>query len=147
MDIDAVTILRGMAAGLVATGAMILIELVARLRWGLAGLLDWQINQATAARFTKRPAETLVFQGLGQHVLHGLLAGLVVGWLVPFVPAAWPALALGLGYGAVLFVVTLIAFRPVTGRRLASGDHGTAAVGVALLTHLVYGAVLALLFL
>ncbi len=137
----------GALAGLVATAAMTLIELAARARWGLEGLLDWQINQATLARLTKRPSEALVLPALGFHFLHGLLGGLVFVLLLPLLPPGWPLLALGLGYGALLYIVTLFAVEPVTGKAAASGPHGAPAVAVALLTHLAYGAVLAALLL
>lgn len=135
----------GALAGVVATAGMTFIELVARSRWGFASLLDWQINQATLARITKKPAEDLVLAGLALHVLHGLLGGIVFVLALALFPPAWPVLLLGLGFGALLFVLTLLVVRPVTREEPASGPNGLAAIAVALLTHLVYGAVLALL--
>ncbi len=144
---DVVTLLRAMAAGLAGTAVMTIIELAARSQWGLEGLLDWQINQATLGRIAGRPAEILVLPGIGFHFLHGLVAGLLFALALPLFPSAWPIVALGLGYGAVLFGITLLAYRPATRRSLRSAPHRSAAVGVGLLTHLVYGAVLALLLL
>ncbi len=134
-----------MAAGLAATGVMILLELAARSRWGYAGLLDWQINQATWARVTKRPEDTLVVPGLGLHFLHGLLAGLVFVLVMPLFPSGSSAVALGLGYGLVLFALTLLVFRPITRKGLGSRPQDTAAAAFGLCTHLVFGAVLAVL--
>ncbi len=136
-----------MGAGLVSTGVMTLIELGARSRWGLEGLLDWQINQATLGRLTGRSEESLVLAGIGLHFLHGLVAGLVFVLVLPLFPPAWPVEALGLGYGAVLFGLTLLAYRPTTRRRLGSRPHRSAAITVGILTHLVYGTLLALLLL
>lgn len=135
----------GTLAGLVATGAMTLLELVARSRWGLAGLLDWQINQESLARLLKRPAKDLVLAGLAFHFVHGLLGGIVLALLLPLLPPAWPVWGLGVGFGLVLFLLTLLAFQPITGRALGSQPRDFAAVVVALATHLAYGAVLGLL--
>lgn len=136
-----------MAAGLAATGGMTLIELVARSRWGLAALLDWQFNQSTLATLTKQPSEDLALAGLALHFLHGLIGGIVFVLVLPLVPPSWPVWASGVGFGAILFAVTLLLFRPITGRRPRSGTHGSIAVAVGLLTHVVYGAVLGLLLL
>ena len=144
-SIDSLLILRGLAAGLVATGAMVPIELAARSRWGLESLLDWQINQAMVARLTRRPPKDVVLAGLAMHALHGLVAGLVFVVILAVLPAGWPFEALGLGYGVVLFGLTLAVVRPITGSDPASAPHATAAVAVNLATHLVYGAVLAFL--
>lgn len=134
-----------MAAGLAATGLMVLMELATRARWGLAGLIDWQINQATVARITGRSAEAAVVPGLGFHALHGLVAGLVFVLILPVLPTAVPIEASGLGYGVVLFALTLVVQRPVTRGYEGLGAHGSAAVAVALLTHLAYGLLLAFL--
>ncbi len=134
-----------MAAGLTATGVMTLVELAARSRWGLEGLLDWQINQATLDLITGRPAEALGIAGIGVHFLHGLIAGLVFVLVLPLFPPAWPVVVLGLGYGAVLFGLTLLAYGLITRKRLRSRPHSSAAVTVGVLTHLIYGGTLALL--
>jgi hypothetical protein len=62
---DLLTLGRGVTAGLVATGVMTLVELPARSRWGLQGLLDWQVNQRTAARILHRPVDSVAVPGLG----------------------------------------------------------------------------------
>lgn len=142
---DMLTILRASAAGLVATGVMTLIELALRPRWGVAGLLDWQINQATMATLTKKPAENAAAAGVALHFLHGLVGGIVFVLVLPLFPPSWAMWPSGVGFGAVLFALTLAVFRPITGKRLRSGSQGSAGVAVALLTHLAYGAVLGLL--
>ena len=55
---------------------MTVAEILARSRWGLEALLDWQENQTIAAEITTRSVETTMIPGLGFHFLHGLLAGL-----------------------------------------------------------------------
>jgi len=142
---DAPTVFRGALAGLAATGTMILLELAAHSRWGLEGLLEWQENQRIAAGITKRSVETAVMPGLGFHFLHGLLAGIVFVVVVPLFPPAIPLRILGPGYGLVLFAITLLIHKPITGRAPWSGPIGSTALIVSLLAHVVYGAALAFL--
>ncbi len=142
---DALAVVRGCLAGLAATGAMSLVELAARSRWGLDALLEWQENQAISSRFTGRSVEASVLAGLGFHFLHGLLAGIVFVLVLPILPPAFPLAVLGPGYGGVLFSITLVIHKPITGRRAWSAYTGFVALGVSLVGHVVYGALLALL--
>lgn len=142
---DAPTVVRGLLAGLAATGAMTLTELAARSRWGLEALLDWQENQMIAARITKRAVEAAVILGLGFHFLHGLLAGIVFVLVLPLFPPELPLWILGPGYGVVLFAITLVIHIPTTGRAPWSGRLGSVALGVSLVAHVAYGGALALL--
>ena len=142
---DALTVVRGLLAGLAATGAMTLAESVARTRWGLEALLDWQQNQTVAGRLLKRPTETVVLPGLGFHFLHGLLAGAVFALVVaPFLPVL-PPWVLGPGYGVVLFAITLAIHKPITGRPPRAGRLGSVALLVSFVAHVVYGGTLAFL--
>lgn len=142
---DVLTLVRGLLAGLAATGVMTLLESVARTGGGLAVPLDWQLNQATVARITNRSIEASVVLGLGFHFLHGLVAGAVYVLLLPYLPPGIPWWVLGPGYGLVLLAVSLLVYRPVTGHAPGSGELGRVAFGVGVLTHLVYGVALALL--
>lgn len=142
---DALGVARGALAGLAATGAMTLPEILARSRWGLKALLDWQENQTLAARITKRSIEAAVIPGLGFHFLHGLLAGIVFVLVLPLFPSVIPICILGPGYGFVLFAITLVIHKPITGRTPWSGNGRSAALGVSLAAHVVYGAALAFL--
>ncbi len=142
---DASGVLRGILAGLAATGAMTLLELAARSRWGIDGLLEWQENQAISSRITGGPMEASALAGLGFHFLHGLLAGIVFALILPIFPPGFSVVVLGPGYGVVLFSITLIIHRPITGRQAWSGPVGSVALAVSLASHVVYGAVLAVL--
>lgn len=142
---DALTVFHGALAGLAATGTMTLVELAARSRWGLDGLLEWQENQAISSRITGRPMKDSAVAGLGFHFLHGLLAGIVFVLILPIFPPDFSVAVLGPGYGVVLFSVTLVIHRSITGRRAWSGPMGSVALGVSLVGHVIYGAVLALL--
>ncbi len=134
----------GALAGLVGAGGMTAVELVARSRWGLTVLLDWQQNQATVAKLAKAPPESAVLPGLALHFVHGLVAGAIFALLLPFVPSPLPVAGVGLGYGAVLFALTLVAHKPITGRAPGYESKGATAIAVGLLAHLVYGGLLAI---
>lgn len=142
---DAITVVRGLLAGIVATGAMTLTEIPARARWGLEGLLEWQENQTIASRITRRHVEEVVVPGLALHVLHGLLAGIVFVLILPLFPPEFPLWVLGPGYGIVLFAITLVIHKPITGRAPWSGSLGSVALAISLWSHMIYGATLALL--
>ncbi len=120
-------------------------EILARSRWGLDALLDWQENQTIAAGITKRALEAAVIPGLGFHFLHGLLAGVAFVLVLPLFRSELPLGILGPGYGVVLFAITLVIHKAITGRAPWSGNRGSVALGVSLVAHIVYGAVLALL--
>ena len=130
----------GALAGAASTGVMTLLELAVRSQWGAESLLDWRINQATVARLTRRPPDRVMLGGLAMHLSHGLVAGVAFALILPVFPRSFPVVVLGLGYGVVLFVLTLAVVRLVIGRVRESR-----AVAVVLVTHLVYGAVLAYL--
>ena len=142
---DAPAVFRGLLAGLAATGAMALMEIPARSRWGLEGLLEWQENQTIAARIARRSVEDVGVPGLGFHFLHGLLAGIVFVLVLPLFPPELPLWVLGPGYGVVLFAITLVIHKPITRRAPWSGALGSVALGVSLLAHSLYGGALALL--
>lgn len=142
---DGPTVVRGLLAGLAATGAMAVIEIAARSRWGLEGVLDWQENQAIAARIARRTVEDLAVPGLGFHFLHGVLAGIVFVLVLPLFRPELPLWVLGPGYGVVLFAIALVIHKPITRRAPWSGALGSVALGVSLLAHVVYGGALTLL--
>jgi uncharacterized protein DUF6789 len=145
--VDALTVIRGMLAGVAATGAMTLVELPARSRWGLAALVDWQENQTMASWINGRPVEASTLPGLAFHVLHGLIAGTVFVLLLPLFTPQLPLVALGAGYGAVLWAIGLFLFRPITHRSPRAGPVAPVAVAVSLAAHLVYGVALGILVL
>jgi len=142
---DGIMIVRGLSAGLAATGAMTLVELPVRFRWGIEGLLDWQVNQRMASRILKRPADALLLLGLGLHFLHGLVLGVVFVLVLPLFPSGPSLWVLGPGYGIALFAVTLAIHRPATAGGPWSRELGSVAVTTSFVTHLAYGTVLALL--
>ncbi len=142
---DVLVIVRGLTAGLAATGAMTLLELPVRFRWGIEGLLDWQVNQRMASRILKRPADAVILPGLGLHFLHGLVLGVVFVLVLPLFPSGPLLWVSGPGYGIALFAITLAIHRPATGGSPWSRQLGSVAVTTSFLTHLAYGTVLALL--
>ncbi|HEX9340788.1 MAG TPA: hypothetical protein VF992_06420 [Thermoplasmata archaeon] len=141
---DVLVIVRGLAAGLAATGAMTLVELPVRFRWGIEGLLDWQVNQRMASRILRRPADAVLLPGLGLHFLHGLVLGVVFVLVLPLFPSGLLPWILGPGYGIALFAITLAIHRRATAGSPWSEGLRSAAVTTSFLTRLAYGTVLAL---
>lgn len=135
----------GLAAGFAATIAMVLVEVPAWRRWGLPGVMEWQENQALAARVLGRPREALVLPGLAFHFLHGALAGVVFVLGVPLLPWALPLVGLGALFGFALWLVTLVIHGPITGTPPGRDQMGATAMAVSLVGHLAYGVALGLL--
>ncbi len=142
---DGFVILQGLLAGLLATGVMVLTEIPAWRRWGIAGVMEWHENQAMAARIIPRPKEQLVTQGLTLHFVHGSLAGAAFVLVLPLLSFGLSAVVVGAGYGIVLWLITLVIHRPTTGMRIREDPFARIALPVSLVGHLAYGASLGLL--
>jgi hypothetical protein len=148
MEVEAVLI--GLAGGLAATGVMTLLELPFWKRWGLRGILEWHENQVLTCRFFKLDEKRLRFSGIfGLHFLNGALGGLGLAVALGLIPALdnIPLIALTVGYGLFLWVVTLIPIhKPITGVDPWSHPLGRGPVVASLGGHLLYGVILGLFF-
>jgi hypothetical protein len=141
-------VLIGLAGGLAATAAMTLLELPFWKRWGLQGVLEWHENQVLTCRFFKLDEKRLHFSGiLGLHFLNGALGGLGLAVALGLIPALgnMPLIALAVGYGLFLWVVTLIPIhKPITGVDPWSHPLGRGPAVASLGGHLLYGVILGL---
>jgi hypothetical protein len=137
-------VVRGLASGLVATAGMSLIEFPIWRKWGMEGVVEWHMNQSLMARLLGRPPEHLVSQGLILHFLHGGLAGIVFVLMLPIVPRI-PIISAGVAFGLILWVISLLIMRPVTGVGLGGHHLQWLTLVVALAGHLFYGILLAFL--
>jgi hypothetical protein len=137
-------VVRGLASGLVATAGMSLIEFPIWRKWGMEGVVEWHMNQSLMARLLGRPPEHLVSQGLILHFLHGGLAGIVFVLMLPIVPRI-PIISAGVAFGLILWVISLLIMRPVTGVGLGGHHLRWLTLVVALAGHLFYGILLAFL--
>lgn len=144
-SMEAAVLLKGLFAGVSATAAMLLVEAPAWKLWGLPGVMEWQENQEIAERVLHRPRETLVAPGLIFHFLHGCLAGIVFAIVVSIMTLGLPVPLLGVGYALLLWIIGLVIFKPIIGKRIPGDRSGRIAISVNLAGHLVYGTVLGLL--
>jgi hypothetical protein len=130
------TILNGLAGGLVATGLMTVFMLT----------LGDDAPPPTAMFWSQYvgdgPADEYMPQGLVLHFLYGIIAGVVFVLLVPLtgigIGSLSTAVLLGLAYGFVMFAGAAVFWMNV----VLDLDPELPAVAMFLLFHLVYGGVL-----
>jgi len=140
----AAEVLKGLVVGLTSTVVMSLLEYPIWRRWGLEMVTEWHLNQVIAGRLLRRSPDTVIVQGLLFHVLHGGIAGIVfviVLSLAPNVPIAVAAV----GFGLMLWVVSLFLLKPVTGVGFRDHPLGLSPFIVSLAGHVLYGVSLWLL--
>lgn len=140
--IDVGLLSRGVVGGLLGTAVMTFAEAPVWRRWGMTAVMQWHENQAVASRLLGRPVEALVAQGLLLHFTHGTAAAVVfvlVG--LPLLPTL-PALALGISFGFVLWLITLGIHEPITGVDPWKHPRGYRPLALSLADHLLYGAIL-----
>jgi len=136
--------LKGLVAGLISTAVMSLLEYPIWRRWGLEMVTEWHLNQVIAGRLLRRSPNTVIVQGLLFHVLHGGIAGIVFVIVLSLAPSV-PITDAAVGFGLVLWVVSLFIFKSVTGVGLRSNPLGLSPFLVSLAGHILYGVSLGLL--
>lgn len=141
------SLLAGLAAGLLATALMSLVELPVYLRWGMEAVLEFHENMATLATWTGRPAEDHFLEALPLHFLHGGVAGLLFAWGLGWAPGmvgfgGAPVWVLGWLFGLVLWLLTLTLHRWITGVSALRHPMGPWPALVSLAGHSVYGVAL-----
>lgn len=134
----------GLLAGAAATVPMTLWEISFYLRDGTEAVLEWHENQATLARLLDRPVDELVLPGQILHFTHGAVGGLVFAVVWPLLDLPLPLVAAGLGYGVLLWLLTLATHEAIAG--VSPFDHplGWRPAAVSLVGHIIYGAGLGL---
>jgi len=140
----AAEVLKGLVAGLISTVIMSLLEYPIWRRWGLEMVTEWHLNQAIAGRLLRRSPSTVIVHGLLFHILHGGLAGIVFVIVLSLAPKA-PITDAAVGFGLVLWVVSLFILKPVTGVGLRGHRFGLSPFVVSLAGHILYGVSLGLL--
>lgn len=144
-------ILFGFIAGIAATAAITLIELLVWKKWKLIGVLEWHENQILISKFLKLDVKNLNLQGVFLlHFLNGGLGGVglfVAIVLVPQLISTIPILLLGILYGFFLWIVTLAPIhKPITGLHPWNHPLGKGPALTSLGCHALYGLVLAIAF-
>lgn len=143
MDLNGIYL--GLVVGLLATAILALTEIPIWLHWGIDGVPEWQINQALTARLLTRSQESLLVQGQLLHFFSGGLLGILFTYAAPLVPWNLSNTLLGLAYGLVLWAISLVILKPITGRGVMDNPLGTIPFLGSLIGHLIYGAILGLM--
>ncbi len=139
-------ILFGFIAGIAATTAMTLAELIFWKKWKLAGILEWHENQVLVSKFLKLDVKKLNFPGIFfLHFLNGGLGGVGLVIVVILVPqiSLIPIIPLAVLYGFFLWVVTLAPIhKPITGLHPWNHPLGRGPALASLGGHALYGLIL-----
>ena len=130
---------------------MTLTEIPSWKCWGLDGVFEWHENEVIARRLFKlRNGDNKIhFKGVFLfHFINGTIAGIafpfIVGsFLTALLNSSKSLLLLGLLYGFVLWIITLIPIhKPITGLSPFNHPLGHLPVLASLGGHIVYGLVL-----
>jgi len=130
---------------------MTLTEIPSWKRWGLHGVFEWHENQVITKRLFRLPNDNnkIHFKGVFFfHFLNGTLAGIAFPFIVgsfftTLVNSSTALLLLGLLYGFVLWIITLIPIhKPITGLSPFNHPLGRMPAFASLGGHIVYGVVL-----
>jgi hypothetical protein len=140
----------GLLGGIVSTALMTLTEIPSWKRWGLHGVFEWHENQVITKRLFKLSNDNKIyFRGIFFfHFLNGTLVGIafpfiVVSFFTALVSSTVSLLLLGMLYGFVLWIVTLVPIhKPITGFSPFNHPLGRMPALASLAGHIVYGLIL-----
>lgn len=138
----------GFGAGLVSTGAMVLIEYPFWKAHGMAGVVEWQVNQILVSKVLREEYKQRkrLLPALGMHFLHGMVAGGVLSVvLASFLSRfAWYFWVFGILFSFFLWMLVPFALR----RELESAGRirfTRSGMLVSLVSHLIYGLILGMI--
>jgi tellurite resistance protein TehA-like permease len=135
----------GFGAGLVSTVAMVLFEFPFWRVRGMAGVVEWQVNQILVSKVLREEysESRRLLPALGMHFLHGMVAGgilavVLASFLLQF---AWYFWAFGILFSFFLWTLVPFALRQEieTAGRIRFTREG---ILVSLASHLIYGLIL-----
>jgi hypothetical protein len=139
------TLAEGFGAGLVSTAAMVLFEFPFWRARGMAGVVEWQVNQILVSKVLREDynESTRLLPAIGMHFLHGMVAGgilavVLASFLLRFVWYFW---AFGIVFSLFLWMIVPFALRQEieTAGRIRFTRYG---IIVSLASHLIYGLIL-----
>ena len=141
---DATFLLRGVLAGVVATFFMLPVEVLAFQRFGIRGVFEWHEVRSAVFRVRRKPnaRRELVF---ALHLLAGGVAGLLFAIAISLLGPGLHLLLMGLGFGGLLFLLTLDVHFEITGVHPWENEMGRGPAVASAAGHLLYGAALGLL--
>jgi tellurite resistance protein TehA-like permease len=138
----------GLGAGLVSTGVMVLFEFPFWKAGGMAGVVEWQVNQILVSKVLREEynESTRLLPALGMHFLHGMVArGILAVVLASFLlQFAWYFWAFGILFSFFLWMLVPFALRREfeTAGRIRFTRSG---ILVSLVSHLIYGLILGII--
>jgi hypothetical protein len=144
-------ILLSFIAGIIATAAMTLVELVFWRKWKLIGVLEWHENQILISKFFRLDVKKLNFPGIFfLHFLNGGLGGVGLAIAILLIPLHLNMISiypLGLLYALFLWLLTLAPIhKPITGLDPFNHPLGRGPALASIGGHLLYGLVLGTTF-
>ena len=154
MVVDYYSVFLSLLAGLFSTLAISIFEFPFWRKWGLEGVLEWHENQVLFSKFFKTSRMQINYPGLFfLHFINGGLGGIGFYFLLILVPflstmvfSIGTGIAIGILYGLVLWVLTLLPIhKPITGIDPFKHPLGFGTSITSLIGHLLYGAILAVL--
>jgi hypothetical protein len=143
-------ILVSLFGGILSTAIMTLIEIPSWKKWGLHGVFEWHENQEITKFLVGLPdSKHIHFGGIFfLHFLNGILAGTAFPFIIslfPFSAMPIPISLLGIVYGFILWILTLIPIhKPITGFSPWNHPLGHLPALASLSGHIAYGFVLGL---
>lgn len=135
----------GLFAGIVSTAIMTLTEIPSWKKWGLHGVFEWHENQAIIAYvFRLSDNKKIHFREIFiLHFLNGILAGIAFPFILSlfdFSTSVTPISLLGILYGFILWILTLIPIhKPITGFSPWNHPLGHRPTLASFGGHVVYG--------
>ena len=135
----------GAFSGLVAVLLMTLFEIPFWYRFGMKGVVQWQVNEIITAKLLSKPyvEGKLLRWAISMHLFHGIALGALFSILLAFAfPVFSSTLYLtGLGYSVALWIFVPFSSRAVL-QRAGRVSFTTGGMAVSLMAHVVYGLVL-----
>jgi len=80
--LNAVFLINGFIAGLIATVIMTIFQIPIWKKWGMTSVLEWHENQVLTSRIINKTPDDLLIQSFFFHFLHGSLGGIGVAIVV-----------------------------------------------------------------
>tara|TARA_Y100000590_G_scaffold64049_1_gene68804 strand:+ start:1512 stop:1964 length:453 start_codon:yes stop_codon:yes gene_type:complete len=140
MNID--FILNGLVAGIIATGAMSILQVPMYSKWGITSVLEWHENQVITSKFIKKNTEELLVPSFLFHFLHGGLGGIAFAIIVSIIDFQVSYLISGTILGFLFALVVLIIHEPITKIKPLKHPLGSIPVVASFVNHAIYGATL-----
>lgn len=137
---NAVFLINGFIAGLIATVIMTIFQIPIWKKWGMTSVLEWHENQVLTSRIINKTPDDLLIQSFFFHFLHGSLGGIGVAIVVKSINLQISYLISGIVLGFLFTLIVLIIHEPITKIKPLRHPLGKLPVLASFVTHAIYGA-------